>query len=52
MELRVRCGPIIAQRAVDVLPDDDEAALHKRITVQGRALLAELVNGFARSVTH
>ena len=29
----VDTGPIIAQRAVDVLPADTEASLHERITV-------------------
>lgn len=45
----VDTGPIIAQRAVEVLPDDDEASLHERIKVIERELLvqtlAELTGG-------
>ena len=37
----VDTGPIIAQRAVDVLPDDDEASLHERIKVIERELLVQ-----------
>ena len=36
-------GPIIAQAAVPVLDDDDEAALHERIKVAERALLWQTV---------
>ncbi len=39
----VDTGPILAQRAVDVLPGDDEAMLHERIKVVERALLVETV---------
>lgn len=35
----VDTGPILAQRAVEVLPDDDEASLHERIKVVERELL-------------
>ena len=42
-------GPIIAQRAVDVLDDDDENALHERIKVVERALLVEVVGRMARN---
>ena len=35
----VDTGPILAQQAVDVLPDDDEASLHERIKVIERELL-------------
>jgi phosphoribosylglycinamide formyltransferase-1 len=42
-------GPIIAQRAVDVLDDDDERALHERIKVVERALLVEVVGRMARN---
>jgi len=41
-------GPIIAQAAVPVHDDDDEAALHERIKVAERALLAETVGRLAR----
>lgn len=37
----VDTGPIIAQRAVEVLPDDDEASLHERIKVIERELLVQ-----------
>ncbi len=41
-------GPIIAQAAVPVTDDDDEAALHERIKVAERALLAQTVGRMAR----
>jgi phosphoribosylglycinamide formyltransferase-1 len=41
-------GPIVAQRAVDVLDDDDEAALHERIKVVERQLLVDVVDRMAR----
>lgn len=44
----VDTGPIIAQRAVDVLPDDDEASLHERIKTVERALLVDVVGRVAR----
>ena len=37
----VDTGPIIAQRAVEVLPGDDEASLHERIKVVERELLVQ-----------
>ena len=37
----VDTGPILAQRAVTVLPDDDEASLHERIKQIERLLLVE-----------
>jgi phosphoribosylglycinamide formyltransferase 1 len=40
-------GPIIAQRAVEVLDDDDEDTLHERIKVVERALLVEVVGRMA-----
>ncbi|MFN0284751.1 MAG: phosphoribosylglycinamide formyltransferase [Kineosporiaceae bacterium] len=40
----VDSGPIVAQRAVDVLDGDDEATLHERIKVVERALLVEVVS--------
>jgi phosphoribosylglycinamide formyltransferase 1 len=40
-------GPIIAQRAVDVLDDDDESTLHERIKVAERDLLVDVVTRMA-----
>jgi phosphoribosylglycinamide formyltransferase 1 len=37
----VDTGPIIAQVALDIREDDDEAGLHERIKVRERALLVE-----------
>jgi phosphoribosylglycinamide formyltransferase-1 len=44
----VDAGPIVAQRAVDVLDDDDEAALHERIKVVERELLVDVVDRMCR----
>lgn len=44
----VDTGPIIAQRAVEVTEDDDEAGLHERIKVLERALLVDVVGRIAR----
>jgi phosphoribosylglycinamide formyltransferase-1 len=41
-------GPIIAQAAVPVHDDDDEASLHERIKVAERALLIETVGRMVR----
>lgn len=38
-------GPVLAQRAVDVRPDDDEQALHERIKVVERELLVQVCAG-------
>ncbi|WP_225725547.1 MULTISPECIES: phosphoribosylglycinamide formyltransferase [unclassified Nocardia] len=43
----VDTGPILAQEAVPVLPDDDEATLHERIKIVERRLLAEVVAAVA-----
>nr|WP_067474205.1 phosphoribosylglycinamide formyltransferase [Nocardia amamiensis] len=43
----VDTGPILAQEAVAVRPDDDEATLHERIKVVERRLLAEVVAAVA-----
>jgi phosphoribosylglycinamide formyltransferase-1 len=45
----VDTGPIIAQRALDVQPDDTEESLHERIKVLERALLVEVVREQART---
>ncbi|KAA0096862.1 phosphoribosylglycinamide formyltransferase [Mycolicibacterium sp. P1-18] len=45
-------GPILAQEAVDVFDDDDEAALHERIKVVERRLLVDVLAAMAtRGVT-
>jgi formyltetrahydrofolate-dependent phosphoribosylglycinamide formyltransferase len=41
-------GPIIAQRAVAVEPDDTEAVLHERIKVVERTMLVDVVGRLAR----
>jgi phosphoribosylglycinamide formyltransferase-1 len=43
----VDTGPIIAQRAVPVLPGDDAATLHKRIQVEEHRLLPRVVQALA-----
>ena len=44
----VDSGPIVAQRAVPVLEDDDEASLHERIKVEERSMLVDVVGRMAR----
>ncbi len=44
----VDTGPIIAQRAVEVLDTDDEASLHERIKTVERTLLVDVVGRVAR----
>jgi phosphoribosylglycinamide formyltransferase-1 len=41
-------GPIVAQAAVPVLDDDDEATLHERIKTVERQLLVDTVRALAR----
>ena len=41
-------GPIVAQAAVEVEPEDDEASLHARIKVAERRLLVDWVGRIAR----
>ena len=48
----VDTGPIITQRAVDVLPDDTEATLHERIKVVERELLVDVIATAARGRLH
>ena len=44
----VDTGPIIAQRAVEVLDSDDEATLHERIKVVEREMLVDAVGRMIR----
>lgn len=44
----VDTGPIIAQRAVEVLAGDDESSLHERIKVHEREMLVDVVGRMAR----
>ena len=44
----VDTGPIVAQVAVPVLPDDDESSLHERIKVSERQMLVDWVGRMAR----
>jgi len=44
----VDSGPIVAQRTVPVLDDDDEDALHERIKVEERAMLVDVIGRMAR----
>jgi phosphoribosylglycinamide formyltransferase 1 len=45
----IDAGPIVAQRAVPVHDDDDDATLHERIKVAERALLVEVVAQLTQS---
>jgi formyltetrahydrofolate-dependent phosphoribosylglycinamide formyltransferase len=45
----VDTGPVLAQRAVEVLPGDDEESLHERIKTEERHLLPEVVFGMLRN---
>ncbi len=44
----VDAGPVVAQQAVAVRDDDDEATLHERIKIAERALLVDTVGRMAR----
>ena len=44
-ELEVDSGPILAQEAVPVLPDDDVASLHERIKAVERRLYIDTIRG-------
>ena len=48
VDLGTDTGPVIAQAAVGVREDDDEASLHERIKVTERALLVETVGRMVR----
>lgn len=48
----VDTGPVIAQQAVDVRPDDTEASLHERIKVVERELLVDVLAAAARGRLH
>ncbi|MCW2770982.1 MAG: phosphoribosylglycinamide formyltransferase [Aeromicrobium sp.] len=48
----VDTGPIVAQVAVPVLDDDDEASLHERIKTSERQMLVEWVGTLARHDFH
>lgn len=45
----VDTGPIIAQRAIDVLPNDTEESLHERIKVIERELLIDVLADLAKT---
>ena len=45
----VDAGPVLAQAAVGVRDDDNEATLHERIKVAARALLVDTVGRMARA---
>jgi phosphoribosylglycinamide formyltransferase-1 len=44
----VDTGPVIAQVAVEVLPDDDETSLHERIKAVEQSMLVDAVGRMAR----
>lgn len=48
----VDTGPILAQAAVDVLPDDTEETLHERIKVKERALLVKTIGQLETSLSN
>lgn len=48
----VDTGPVIAQRAVDVLADDTESALHERIKVVEREMLVDVLAAAALGRLH
>lgn len=45
-------GPILAQRAVEVRPDDDETSLHERIKTQERQMLIDTIQDLVRHGIH
>ncbi|MFL0578143.1 phosphoribosylglycinamide formyltransferase [Dietzia sp. 179-F 9C3 NHS] len=48
----VDTGPVIAQRAVEVRPDDTEVSLHERIKVVEREMLVDVLAAAARGRLH
>lgn len=48
----VDTGPVLAQEAVPVLPDDDEATLHERIKVVERRLLVTTLDQWLPTITN
>ncbi|MGA9693819.1 MAG: formyltransferase family protein, partial [Pseudonocardiaceae bacterium] len=44
----VDTGPILAQHAVEVVPDDTEARLHERIKIVERRLLVDVIAELVR----
>lgn len=48
----VDTGPVIAQRAVEVRPDDTESTLHQRIKVVERDVLVDVLTAAARGRLH
>jgi len=49
--LEVDSGPILAQEAVSVLPDDDEESLHERIKMVERRLYPETIRAVLENRT-
>jgi phosphoribosylglycinamide formyltransferase-1 len=47
----VDTGPVIAQKAVTVMPADDESSLHERIKIEERKLLVDTVLSIAEKRT-
>ncbi len=50
--LDVDAGPILAQAAVEILPDDDEASLHERIKAVERTLYPATIRRFVNELEH
>lgn len=48
----VDTGPVIAQRVVEVVPDDTESTLHERIKVVEREMLVDVLTAATRGRLH